>query len=212
MPPASAGALTIALAHDCACCNGKLILQTHLSRTLRMRRPDRLFVEAVLDSHLPATLQWLGGPQWAGWFEHVRCMALLPLVKPFPDSRSQALPQALDGVTRQSGVRTADRVPFQRTPNRSRRPPSGVAAEPSGGVGATPDVLTDLEQLALSQADVVCFDRSGATAALDPSQAAERLLRARAIGGSDQWRMQSACAQIEWDVVEPALAMARRPL
>lgn len=89
----SDGAHIIQLAHDCACCNGKLILQTHLGRTLRMRRPDRLFIEAVLDDHLPATLQWLAGPQWEGWLGPVRCMTLLPLMPP-SDSTGDLLSQS----------------------------------------------------------------------------------------------------------------------
>ncbi len=81
----SEGAHVIHLAHDCACCNGRMVLKTHVARTLRMRRPDRLFIEAFLDDHLPKTLAWLAGPEWEGWLTQVRCMALLPLVPPKPD-------------------------------------------------------------------------------------------------------------------------------
>lgn len=78
--PLGGAAHVIALAHDCACCSGQLLLRTHLTRTLRMRRPDRLFIEAPLDAHLHKTLEWLASPAWTGWLAPVHCMSIRPLL------------------------------------------------------------------------------------------------------------------------------------
>ena len=66
------------LAQGCLCCNSRLILNTHLGRTLRMRRPDRLFIEINHDSHPDKLLAFLQETQWQRWLAPPKCVAVLP--------------------------------------------------------------------------------------------------------------------------------------
>jgi G3E family GTPase len=67
------------LAPGCLCCNSRLILNTHLGRTLRMRRPDRLFIEISHTSHPDKLLAFLQDPQWQPWLAKPKCVSVLPL-------------------------------------------------------------------------------------------------------------------------------------
>ncbi len=59
----------IQLAGGCACCTSRLVFHTHLSRTLRLRRPDRLFIEIDGNSHPEPLLNQLGEAQWRPWLK-----------------------------------------------------------------------------------------------------------------------------------------------
>ena len=74
------------LAQGCLCCSSRLILNTHLGRTLRMRKPDRLFIEINHASHPDKLLSFLQDPQWQQWLAPPKCISVLPL------SFLQALP------------------------------------------------------------------------------------------------------------------------
>jgi hypothetical protein len=95
LPPHVMG---LALAHDCACCNGKLVLQTHLGRTLRLRRPHRVFIEADHTAHVGALMDWLGSGQWSNWLAPARCVLLLPLSARQDASTEEALVRQADVV------------------------------------------------------------------------------------------------------------------
>ena len=73
------------LAQGCLCCSSRLILNTHLGRTLRMRRPDRLFIEINHASHPDKLLTFLQDTQWQQWLNKPKCVSVLPF------SHAQAL-------------------------------------------------------------------------------------------------------------------------
>ncbi|HEY1059716.1 MAG TPA: GTP-binding protein [Limnobacter sp.] len=59
------------LAPGCACCSSKLMLSTHLGRTLRLNQPDWLILELDSQSHVAQVQALLNEPQWQPWFSEV---------------------------------------------------------------------------------------------------------------------------------------------
>jgi hypothetical protein len=66
------------LAQGCLCCSSRLILNTHLGRTLRMRKPHRLFIEINHDSHPDKLLSFLQDAQWQRWLAPPKSVSVLP--------------------------------------------------------------------------------------------------------------------------------------
>lgn len=67
----AAGARVIRLTPGCVCCSSKLIVQTHLSRLMRLNQPDALVLELDGQSHVDQVIEWLGSDQWSDWFSTV---------------------------------------------------------------------------------------------------------------------------------------------
>ena len=59
----------ITLAGGCACCSSKVVFHTHLSRTLRLRRPHRLFIEISEQGHPHNLTEQLSETQWQPWID-----------------------------------------------------------------------------------------------------------------------------------------------
>lgn len=59
------------LAPGCACCSSRLLLSTHLGRTLRLNQPDWLILELDSQSHVAQVQALLSEPQWQPWFSEV---------------------------------------------------------------------------------------------------------------------------------------------
>lgn len=55
----------------CLCCSSKLVLSTHLARTLRLNQPNVLLVELESQSHPEQVLKLLTEPQWTDWFADI---------------------------------------------------------------------------------------------------------------------------------------------
>lgn len=65
------GVHVLRLSPGCLCCSSKLVLTTHLARTLRLNQPDVLLVELESQSHPEQVLQLLKEPQWTDWFADI---------------------------------------------------------------------------------------------------------------------------------------------
>lgn len=71
------GCHVLHLAPGCVCCSSRLILNTHLSRTLRLRRPHFLWIEVDPQSHPHEVLQVLQDMQWRTWLAPPKVIGLL---------------------------------------------------------------------------------------------------------------------------------------
>lgn len=65
------GIHVLRLSPGCLCCSSKLVLTTHLARTLRLNQPDVLLVELESQSHPEQVLKLLKEPQWTDWFADI---------------------------------------------------------------------------------------------------------------------------------------------
>lgn len=65
------GIHVLRLSPGCMCCSSKLVLSTHLARTLRLNQPDCLVLELESQSHPEQVLILLKDPQWNGWFADI---------------------------------------------------------------------------------------------------------------------------------------------
>ena len=65
------GIHVLRLSPGCLCCSSKLVLTTHLARTLRLNQPDVLLVELESQSHPDQVLKLLKEPQWNTWFADI---------------------------------------------------------------------------------------------------------------------------------------------
>lgn len=65
------GIHVLRLSPGCLCCSSKLVLTTHLARTLRLNQPDVLLVELESQSHPEQVLKLLNEPQWNDWFADI---------------------------------------------------------------------------------------------------------------------------------------------
>lgn len=65
------GIHVLRLSPGCLCCSSKLVLTTHLARTLRLNQPDVLLVELESQSHPEQVLKLLKEPQWNDWFADI---------------------------------------------------------------------------------------------------------------------------------------------
>lgn len=79
----ASGVHLMRLAPGCACCSSRLIMSTHLSRTLRLNPPDWLVLELESASHPDKVLEFLQEPQWRGWFSSIELVHTDP-VSPSP--------------------------------------------------------------------------------------------------------------------------------
>ena len=68
------GIHVLRLSPGCLCCSSKLVLSTHLARTLRLNQPDVLLVELESQSHPEQVLKLLKEPQWMHWFADITCV------------------------------------------------------------------------------------------------------------------------------------------
>ncbi|HEX5485648.1 MAG TPA: GTP-binding protein [Limnobacter sp.] len=59
------------MAPGCACCSSRLVIQTHLGRTLRLNPPDVLILEVDSGGHVDTLMQWLSTDQWQHWFSSI---------------------------------------------------------------------------------------------------------------------------------------------
>jgi hypothetical protein len=60
------------LTPGCMCCSSKLVLSTHLARTLRFNRPEIMVLELDSQSHPEQVGAMLREPQWANWFSEIQ--------------------------------------------------------------------------------------------------------------------------------------------
>jgi hypothetical protein len=65
------GIHVLRLSPGCLCCSSKLVLTTHLARTLRLNQPNVLLMELESQSHPEQVLKSLNEPQWADWFADI---------------------------------------------------------------------------------------------------------------------------------------------
>ncbi|MCR2747320.1 GTP-binding protein [Limnobacter parvus] len=65
------GIHVLRLSPGCLCCSSKLVLTTHLARTLRLNQPNVLLVELESQSHPEQVLKLLKEPQWNDWFADI---------------------------------------------------------------------------------------------------------------------------------------------
>lgn len=65
------GIHVLRLSPGCLCCSSKLVLTTHLARTLRLNQPDVLLVELESQSHPDQVLKLLKESQWNDWFADI---------------------------------------------------------------------------------------------------------------------------------------------
>lgn len=65
------GVHVLRLSPGCLCCSSRLVLTTHLARTLRLNQPDLLLVELESSSHPQQVLNLLNEPQWNNWFADI---------------------------------------------------------------------------------------------------------------------------------------------
>lgn len=66
------GVHLLRLAPGCLCCTSKLIMTTHLTRTMRLNQPDTLVLELESQSHPQEVLALLKAPQWQDWFADIQ--------------------------------------------------------------------------------------------------------------------------------------------
>jgi G3E family GTPase len=71
------GVHVLRLSPGCLCCSSKLVLSTHLARTLRLNQPDCLVLELESQSHPQQVLTLLKDPQWNGWFADITFVEVL---------------------------------------------------------------------------------------------------------------------------------------
>lgn len=62
------GIHVLRLSPGCLCCSSKLVLFTHIGRTLRLSQPDVLILELDSQSHIAEVKKLLQEPQWQTWF------------------------------------------------------------------------------------------------------------------------------------------------
>jgi G3E family GTPase len=60
---------TLQLFGGCVCCASKMVLETHLSRTLRINVPDRLFIEVDSVAHINSVIESLSATKWQSWIK-----------------------------------------------------------------------------------------------------------------------------------------------
>ena len=65
------GVHVLRLSPGCLCCSSKLVLTTHLARTLRLNQPNVLLMELESQSHPEQVLKLLNEPQWTDWFADI---------------------------------------------------------------------------------------------------------------------------------------------
>lgn len=65
------GVHVLRLSPGCLCCSSKLVLTTHLARTLRLNQPNVLLLELESQSHPQQVLELLEEPQWNAWFSEI---------------------------------------------------------------------------------------------------------------------------------------------
>ena len=65
------GIHVLRLSPGCLCCSSKLVLTTHLARTLRLNQPNVLLMELESQSHPEQVLKLLKEPQWNDWFADI---------------------------------------------------------------------------------------------------------------------------------------------
>lgn len=65
------GIHVLRLSPGCLCCSSRLVLSTHLGRTLRLNQPDVLVLELESQSHPEQVRELLGDPQWSNWFSDI---------------------------------------------------------------------------------------------------------------------------------------------
>ncbi|VWX34908.1 conserved hypothetical protein [Limnobacter sp. 130] len=65
------GIHVLRLSPGCLCCSSKLVLTTHLARTLRLNQPNVLLMELESQSHPEQVLKLLNEPQWTDWFADI---------------------------------------------------------------------------------------------------------------------------------------------
>ncbi len=65
------GTHVMRLAPGCLCCSSKLVLSTHLARTLRLNPPEVLVLELESQSHPDQVLELLNQPKWRSWFSSI---------------------------------------------------------------------------------------------------------------------------------------------
>lgn len=65
------GIHVLRLSPGCLCCSSKLVLTTHLARTLRLNQPDVLLLELESRSHPDQVLSLLNEAQWHPWFTDI---------------------------------------------------------------------------------------------------------------------------------------------
>jgi G3E family GTPase len=68
------GIHVLRLNSGCLCCSSKLVLSTHLARTLRLNQPNVLLMELGNESHPDQVIKLLLEPQWANWFADINLM------------------------------------------------------------------------------------------------------------------------------------------
>ncbi|WP_341237014.1 GTP-binding protein [uncultured Limnobacter sp.] len=66
------GIHVLRLSPGCLCCSSKLVLTTHLARTLRLNQPNVLLMELESQSHPEQVLKLLNEPQWTDWFADIK--------------------------------------------------------------------------------------------------------------------------------------------
>jgi hypothetical protein len=62
------GVHVLRLSPGCLCCSSKLVLFTHIGRTLRLSQPDVLVLELDSQSHVAEVKKLLQESQWQTWF------------------------------------------------------------------------------------------------------------------------------------------------
>lgn len=65
------GVHVLRLSPGCLCCSSKLVMSTHLARTLRLNQPEVLLLELESQSHPEQVLKLLNEPQWNTWFADI---------------------------------------------------------------------------------------------------------------------------------------------
>ncbi|WP_370262610.1 GTP-binding protein [Limnobacter sp.] len=65
------GMHVLRLSPGCPCCSSKLVLTTHLARTLRLNQPEVLLLELETQAHPSEVLKTLSDPQWTPWFADI---------------------------------------------------------------------------------------------------------------------------------------------
>lgn len=68
------GIHVLRLSPGCLCCSSKLVLSTHLARTLRLNQPEVLVLELESQSHPEQVRELLSDAQWSNWFSSVQVM------------------------------------------------------------------------------------------------------------------------------------------
>jgi G3E family GTPase len=61
------GVHALQLFGGCVCCASNMVLETHLSRTLRINAPHRLFIEIDSTAHVNQVIERLSTEKWQSW-------------------------------------------------------------------------------------------------------------------------------------------------